>query len=102
MKLSEIEIIPVKPQGGLVAFASLVVNDSIYLGSIGIHQRLSGGYRVVYPTKKVGVRDVSIFHPINRMTGKLIETAIVEKCEELFEKSDERNDRYSKARGQVR
>ena len=57
MKISEVNIILIKPRNGLIGFASLVVNDALYLGSIGIHQKLNGnGYRLTYPTKKTGAK----------------------------------------------
>ena len=43
MRVSEIQIIPIKPQNGLIAFASLVLNENLYLGSIGIMTRPKGG-----------------------------------------------------------
>ena len=49
MKISEINIQLIKPVNGLVAFASVVLDDKIYLGSIGVHSRLDGtGYRHTY------------------------------------------------------
>jgi len=42
-RLSEIQIIPIKPQNGLVGFASFVLDGSLYLGSIGIMTRPQGG-----------------------------------------------------------
>lgn len=98
MTVSEIQITPVKPSEGLVAFASCVVNDQVYLGSIGIHRLLDGsGYRLTYPTKKIGLRQLNYFHPITKEAGAAIERAVIAKCIELFEGSDEANDRYSKA-----
>lgn len=48
--ISEIQIIPVKPKNGLIGFASCVVNNQLYLGSIAIYTRPDGsGYRLVYP-----------------------------------------------------
>ena len=94
--VSEINIDPIKPSSGLVGFASCVINNSIFLGSIGIHKRLDGsGYRITYPTKKIGRIKLNYFHPINSECGKMIETAIVMKCITIFEKSDENYDRYS-------
>ena len=47
MKISEVNIQLIKPANGLVAFASVVLDDKIYLGSIGVHQRLDGtGFRL--------------------------------------------------------
>lgn len=83
-RLSEIQIIPIKPQNGLVAFASFVLDGNLYLGSIGIVTRLNGGYRLVYPTKKVADRSLNIFYPINRDFAQLIENEIVREFEEVM------------------
>ena len=87
MKISEINIQLIKPANGLVAFASVVLDDKVYLGSIGVHQRLDGtGYRLTYPTKKTGNRDFHIFHPIEKNLGQQIERAILTKVAALLEK----------------
>ena len=97
MKVSEVNIVPVKPANGLVAFASCLIDGQLYLGSLGVHQLLnSSGYRITYPTKKIGPRQLSYYHPVTKEAGKLIEQAIVAKCVELFERSDEQNGRYDK------
>ena len=76
---------PIKPKDGLVAFASLVLEDCLYLGSIGIYTRLDGsGYRITYPTKIVNGRSMDIYHPISRGLGKAIEQAILEKAALIF------------------
>jgi len=86
MKIKEIQIIPIKSNNGLVAFGSVLFDDCLYLGSIGIHKRLDGtGYRITYPTKKVGDRDMNIYHPINQETSKLIESEIIKKVKQIFE-----------------
>ncbi|MGP8321200.1 MAG: hypothetical protein ACT6FE_02585 [Methanosarcinaceae archaeon] len=41
MKITEIQIVPIKANNGLVAFASVVLNNQLYLGSIGIHKIFS-------------------------------------------------------------
>lgn len=90
MKISEINIQLIKPTNGLVAFASVVLDDKIFLGSIGVHQKLDGtGYRLTYPTKKTGNRDFHIFHPIERKLGSEIERAILEKVTALLNKSNQ-------------
>lgn len=90
-RLSEIQIIPIKPQNGLVAFASFVLDDRLYLGSIGIVTRPNGGYRLVYPTKKVADRNLNIFYPINREFALAIETEVVRQFEEVMKKYDRHN-----------
>lgn len=85
MKITEIQILPIKANNGLVAFASCVLDGNIYLGSIGVHKRLSGsGYRITYPTKKIADKDFHIFHPINRQASEEIERAIILKAEEIM------------------
>jgi len=97
MTVSEVNITPVKPTDGLVAFASCVINGQLYLGSLGVHQRLDGtGYRITYPTKKVGIRQLNYFHPVTKEAGMVIEQAIAAKCVELFESSDEDYGRHRK------
>ena len=89
LKISEISIVPVKPQNGLVAFASFVLNDAVYCGSIGVVSRPTGGYRLVYPTKQVAGRQLDIFHPISTEAGQLIQKEIITKYEEVV--NDGRN-----------
>ena len=85
MKITEIQIIPIKPREGLIAFASIVVENSLYLGSLGVHTRLDGsGYRITYPTKKIGNRNINIYHPINKETSKEIEEAIISEAEKIL------------------
>lgn len=83
--IDEIQIIPVKPKDGLVGFASLVLNNELYLSSIGIFTKLgSQGYRLTYPTRKVGNKQVQIFHPINREVSKQIEDSVLAKAVQIL------------------
>ena len=80
MQISEVQIKPTKPKDGLIGFASLVIDNALYLSSIGIFTRLNGqGYRITYPTKKVGSLDMQIFHPISKGFGKEIEKEVIKK-----------------------
>ena len=90
-RLSEIQIIPIKPQNGLVAFASFVLDGNLYLGSIGIVTRPNGGYRLVYPTKKVAEKNLNIFYPINRESALAIENEVVRQFEDVMKKYDRHN-----------
>lgn len=90
MIVSEVKLTPVKPDAGLVAFASCVVNGQLFLGSLGVHKRLDGsGYRITYPTKRIGDRDINLYHPITKHAGCVIEKAVLAKCIEVFERSDD-------------
>ena len=83
--ITEIQIAPVKFKDGLVAFASFVLEQKYYVGSVAIFTRLGKpGYRLVYPAKKLGEKNLNIFHPINQDVGKIIEDAITEKVNEIF------------------
>lgn len=86
IKISEIEIIPVKPNNGLVAFSSCIFNEQLYLGEIAIHSLLDGsGYRLVYPAKNfTNGKALNIFYPINRVTGDVIQKAITDEYRKLI------------------
>jgi DNA-binding cell septation regulator SpoVG len=90
-RLSEIQIIPIKPQNGLVAFVSFVLDGNLYLGSIGIMTRPQGGYRLVYPTKKVAEKNLNIFYPINKEFAQLVENEVVRQFEDVMKKYDRHN-----------
>jgi DNA-binding cell septation regulator SpoVG len=78
--ISDIQIIPVKPQGGLLAFASCTINGSLYVGNIAIHSSLQdpGGYRLVYPDKVLpNGKKINCIHPITRDAGEAIRAAII-------------------------
>lgn len=94
-KLSEIQIIPIKPQNGLVALASLVLNNNLYLGSIGIFTRPESGYRLTYPTKKVGNRNINIFHPIDKQFANQIENKVIKKFEEVMNQNNARHNQIN-------
>jgi DNA-binding cell septation regulator SpoVG len=90
MKITEVTVTPIKPNNGLVAIASLVIDDSIYLGSIGVHRKLdNSGYRITYPYKKIFNKQMDIYHPIRIIIGKLIEQEVVNKAVIILEKSNE-------------
>ena len=87
-KISEVIIIPIKPRpNGLIALASCVIDNKIYVGSLGIYTKLKGGYRITYPTKKSGKQEkstINLFHPIDKQCGDAIEKAVIAKYEELM------------------
>lgn len=86
MKVTEVHIAFVKPNDGLIAFASVVLDDQLYLGSIAVHQKLCGGYRLTYPTRKAGDAQFNVFHPIRKPLGVAIEQAIFAKLKNVMTK----------------
>ena len=90
LNISEIQIIPIKPREGLVAFASCVINDAIYIGNIGLYSSLStqASFRLVYPSKILpNGKEINCVHPINKQTGDLISNAIIGKFKEIMSKA---------------
>lgn len=95
MQVTEVDIALVKPKDGLIGFASLVVDDQLYLSGIAIHCKLLGsGYRLTYPTRKVGEAQFSLFHPIRKPIGVAIEQAIFEKLKDVMSRRDAGHDRF--------
>lgn len=85
--ISEIEIIPVKPNNGLIGFASFVYNQDFFFGSIGIYTKPQGGYRLTYPTKN----NFNLFHPINKDLARQVEQTVISKFEEVMNTDDRHN-----------
>lgn len=85
--ISEIEIIPIKPNNGLVGFASCSIFESFHVGSIGIYTapRSASGFRLVYPTKvlKSG-QQVPCFHPYTKEAEEEMTRAIASKYIEIM------------------
>ncbi len=89
IKLSEIQIIPVKPHNGLVGFCSFVLSESFYISDVAIYSRLNQeGYRLVYPIKVLsnGLK-INCFYPINKQIGRLIEEEVIKAYLKLIEKA---------------
>lgn len=86
--VTEIQIIPVKPKDGLMAFASCVVNNQFYIGNIAVYTSPSSpdGYRLVYPIKVLSNgKEINCVHPINKETGETVKKAIICKYENLLD-----------------
>ncbi|MBI5072141.1 septation protein SpoVG family protein [Candidatus Falkowbacteria bacterium] len=85
VRISEIQIVPVKPNDGLIGFASFVLDQKYYVGSVAIYTRLDGsGYRLVYPAKKVGEKNINVFYPITPVAGRIIEEEVSRKVNEII------------------
>lgn len=89
-EISEIQVIPIKPKEGLVAFASCIINSSLYIGNIAIYGSPStqSGFRLVYPAKILpNGKEINCVHPINKEVGELISKAIIKKFREVISKA---------------
>jgi DNA-binding cell septation regulator SpoVG len=88
-RITDIQIVPIKPKNGLVGFVSLIFDNSFYFGNIGIRTRISGGFRLSYPTRMVGTASVPIYHPLNKEISDMIEQEVIAKYEEMCGKLEE-------------
>ena len=87
MNITEIHIHPVVRQNkGLIAFAHIIIDNRLMLGSIAIYQKRTGGYRITYPQKGNGY----VFHPISKPLSKTLENSIIRELKNVMEKSDDR------------
>lgn len=93
-EIKEIQIVPIKPIDGLVGFASCVFGDSIYLGNIAIHTRPNGGFRLVFPAKKISNQLLFYHNPISKGVAEMLEKVIGNKYQEVINKSEEIEGNY--------
>lgn len=84
MKISKVKLKRVVPDKGLVAFASCVIDDSLYLGNIAVFTRLgeTERMRLVFPVKEAGQNKISVFYPLTAELYYLLEQAITDKYKE--------------------
>ena len=85
MTITEVQIVPIKAQDGLVAIASVVFDNSLY----GL-----AGYRITYPTKSNSGRNFNIYHPICKGVSEAIEQAVLSKAEVVLNYQPERSNDY--------
>ena len=87
LEISEIQLIPIRAQNGLVSFASCVINNQFYVGNIAIYTCPSSGegFRLVFPNKKLASGQVvDCFYPINKEASELVSREIIKKYVELM------------------
>ena len=90
--LSSIQLLPVKPNNGLLGFASFLLNGSFYVGNIAIHSRPDGNLRLVFPEKTLpNGKVISIFHPITAFAGQLVLTEVSKKYNQITGAKDNGN-----------
>jgi DNA-binding cell septation regulator SpoVG len=79
-EITEINIVPIKPNRGLVAFASCIYDNLFYFGSIAVYTRFDGGIRLVYPK----TNGMDTYHPIIKEIGDEIEQEIEAEYLKLY------------------
>ena len=106
ISVSDIQIFPVRPKNGLIAFVSCVVNGAIYIGNIALFTSFTNpsGFRLAYPNKRLP--NGQIIDEIGRMEIKsskfmdLLEKAFSSKTPVIASVSNEYADNY-KAYGEI-
>lgn len=86
LPISDVQIAPIRPREGLLAFCSVVLADQIFLGGIGLHTAPAPRYyRLVYPARSTpDGKHFSYVHPITRELSEAIERAVGKKFEEVM------------------
>ena len=89
INISEIQTVPIKAHQGLVAFASCLINNCIFIGNLAIYScpQSASGFRIVYPTRKLkSGEQIQIVHPVTKEAGDIIERKIVEEYRKVIDK----------------
>jgi DNA-binding cell septation regulator SpoVG len=83
--ISEINFKLVNGKGSpIVAIASLIYDHNLYLGSIALRQESNGIIKCLFPTKKIGNQQFSIYNPINKETQEAISKSIIQEFQNFM------------------
>lgn len=97
LKISDIQIMPIVPRDGLVAIASFIINECLFVGDVAIFTSFTNplGFRLLYPDKilKNGKR-INCVHPITKEAGQVISEAVIDEYKKLMAKLGERRNIY--------
>lgn len=73
ISLSDIQVRLFEPKNGHIGFLSFVLNNSFYVGNIGLHLRPNGTLKLKYPDKVLSNGpSVEIFYPVNECAARLV------------------------------
>ena len=74
-KISKIRFIRIVQVKSLIGFITCLINDYLELGSIGVHTKLGGGFRLTFPSRKLRDGRLDFFF---RFTDSTIEKQLTE------------------------
>ena len=86
IEVSDVRVTPIIPNKSLVAFCSFLVNESLFVGDIGLHVCAGHavGYRLVFPDKLLfNGKRVNLIFPVNRETELYLTQEIVKAYEKV-------------------
>lgn len=81
-RISNIQIINVRPTNNIVAFVTFMWDNVFYMSHIALCTRPDGSYYLSYPSKISSKGKASIFNPCDKNTAQSIEKVVVEKYKE--------------------
>ena len=78
MKISSINIRRIIPDKNLIGFASMIIDDWLYIGNIAIFTMLDNKERIrlVFPQKQLREGVTNLFHPLNSEAYFMLENAV--------------------------
>jgi len=84
MQITKVQVRKIVPKDGLVGFASFVIEDSLYVGNIGVFSRLNQDtFRLIFPEKKIKDKKIPIFYPVTSDFYYILEQLVNEKIKEI-------------------
>jgi len=84
MDITKVQIKKINPKDGLIGFASFVIEDSLFVGNIGVFSRLNkDSFRLIFPEKKVNDKKIPIFYPLTTDFYYTLEDMVNKKIKEL-------------------
>ena len=89
VRLEEVDVSLMDTGDGLLGFGRclLVAGEfKLFLGNIALRRKLNGGVKLVFPAKFLHGQEFFNFHPINRVTHHLIQSALERRFKELSTK----------------
>ncbi len=92
IKISEVTFYPLRPnEKGHIGFASCLFDGRLSLNGIAVYTSLTDhSYRLLFPSRFLpNGREINLFYPIDKETYQVIKDAVIEKIEELAEKTAE-------------
>ena len=83
MKVSSVKFRSIEPKLGLIGFASVVIDDWLYLNNIAVFSRRSdpAKIRLVFPEKRIGSVRIPLYHPLDSERYYMLEDAILIKVQ---------------------
>ena len=91
LRISDIQIMPLPPKDGLVAIASFIINECLFVGDVAIFTSFTNplGFRLVYPDKilRNGKR-INCVYPITKEAGQAISEAVIDKYKMLMARAN--------------